>query len=188
MRDTGEPYRPVPVETVFGQSDVVLLGPDGDGREEGADGRRPVREGRRLLAGLPGRPARTRAAATRSGSTGSPRASRRPPTPTSSGSRASSRLQYWFYYPFNDWNNKHESDWEMIQLDFDAATADKALSADPVARRLLAARGAESASWDEAKLEKRDGASGRLPGRRLARQPVRPVALPRAQRPDRVRL
>ena len=20
-------------------------------------------------------------------------------------------LQYWFYYPFNDYNNKHESDW-----------------------------------------------------------------------------
>ena len=28
--DTGEPYRPVPVEVVFGQSDVVLLGPDGE--------------------------------------------------------------------------------------------------------------------------------------------------------------
>ena len=26
---TGEPYRPVPVETVLGQPDVVLLGPDG---------------------------------------------------------------------------------------------------------------------------------------------------------------
>ena len=27
-------------------------------------------------------------------------------------------LQYWFYYPFNDFNNKHESDWEMVQLMF----------------------------------------------------------------------
>jgi hypothetical protein len=25
-------------------------------------------------------------------------------------------LQYWFYWYFNDWNNTHESDWEMIQL------------------------------------------------------------------------
>src|SRR4249920_2059499 len=27
--ETGEPYRPVPVETVLGQAEVVLLGPDG---------------------------------------------------------------------------------------------------------------------------------------------------------------
>src|SRR5262249_53811644 len=31
-------------------------------------------------------------------------------------------LQYWFFYVFNDFNDKHEGDWEMIQLDFDAAT------------------------------------------------------------------
>ena len=30
-------------------------------------------------------------------------------------------LQYWFFYVFNDFNDKHEGDWEMIQLDFDAA-------------------------------------------------------------------
>ena len=28
-------------------------------------------------------------------------------------------LQYWFFYVFNDYNDKHEGDWEMIQLDFD---------------------------------------------------------------------
>ena len=31
-------------------------------------------------------------------------------------------LQYWFWYLFNDWNNLHESDWEMVQLVFDATT------------------------------------------------------------------
>ncbi len=36
-------------------------------------------------------------------------------------------LQYWFWYLFNDWNNLHESDWEMIQLVFD--TADPAMQA-----------------------------------------------------------
>lgn len=25
-------------------------------------------------------------------------------------------LQYWFFYSYNDWNNKHEGDWEMIQI------------------------------------------------------------------------
>ena len=32
-------------------------------------------------------------------------------------------LQYWFFYPFNDFNNTHEGDWEMTQLVFDAADA-----------------------------------------------------------------
>jgi len=25
-------------------------------------------------------------------------------------------LQYWLFYPFNDWHNDHEGDWEMIQI------------------------------------------------------------------------
>lgn len=28
-------------------------------------------------------------------------------------------LQYWFFYPYNDWENKHEGDWEMIQVILD---------------------------------------------------------------------
>jgi hypothetical protein len=31
-------------------------------------------------------------------------------------------LQYWFFYVFNDFNDKHEGDWEMIQLNFAAST------------------------------------------------------------------
>ena len=30
-------------------------------------------------------------------------------------------LQYWFFYYANPWNNVHEGDWEMIQLEFAAA-------------------------------------------------------------------
>jgi hypothetical protein len=30
-------------------------------------------------------------------------------------------LQYWLFYVFNDFNDKHEGDWELIQLNFDAA-------------------------------------------------------------------
>jgi hypothetical protein len=40
-------------------------------------------------------------------------------------------LQYWFFYVFNDFNDKHEGDWEMIQLDFDATTPDEALRLKP---------------------------------------------------------
>src|SRR5438477_835463 len=32
-------------------------------------------------------------------------------------------LQYWLYYYFNDFNDKHEGDWEGIQLSFDADSA-----------------------------------------------------------------
>ena len=42
-------------------------------------------------------------------------------TPTSWPSRdfpGKPALQYWFYYYFNDYNNKHESDWEGIQVVF----------------------------------------------------------------------
>ena len=40
-------------------------------------------------------------------------------------------LQYWLYYPFNDFNNKHESDWEMIQVEFAASDAATALQQEP---------------------------------------------------------
>ena len=32
-------------------------------------------------------------------------------------------LQYWFFWVYNDWNDKHEGDWEMIQLEFPAVDA-----------------------------------------------------------------
>ena len=49
-------------------------------------------------------------------------------------------LQYWFFYVFNDWNNLHEGDWEMIQLDFDAPTAAAALNQRTRRGRLQPAR------------------------------------------------
>jgi hypothetical protein len=30
--------------------------------------------------------------------------------------RSDRRFQYWFYYPFNEWINRHEGDWERIQV------------------------------------------------------------------------
>jgi len=62
-------------------------------------------------------------------------------------------LQYWFYYVFNDWNNTHEGDWEMIQLVFDTADARKALSLEPVSIGYSQHEGAERADWGDDKLE-----------------------------------
>jgi hypothetical protein len=62
-------------------------------------------------------------------------------------------LQYWFFYAFNDFNNLHEGDWEMIQLDFDAADARAALETRPVAVGYSSHEGAERAEWGDAKLQ-----------------------------------
>jgi hypothetical protein len=66
-------------------------------------------------------------------------------------------LQYWFFYVYNDFNNKHEGDWEMIQLDFDAATAAAALRTTPALVGYSQHEGAESSHWDDSKLERVDG-------------------------------
>jgi hypothetical protein len=62
-------------------------------------------------------------------------------------------LQYWFFYPFNDFNNLHEGDWEMIQLVFDARDAREALAEEPVEVGYSSHEGAEQADWDDDRLE-----------------------------------
>ncbi len=62
-------------------------------------------------------------------------------------------LQYWLWYPFNQWNNNHEGDWEMIQLVFDAPDAKAALAVPPVEVGYSQHEGAESAMWGDEKLE-----------------------------------
>ena len=57
-------------------------------------------------------------------------------------------LQYWLFYVFNDWNNLHEGDWEMIQLVFDARCAPRALT-KPRRGRYSQHEGAERATWGE---------------------------------------
>jgi hypothetical protein len=66
-------------------------------------------------------------------------------------------LQYWLFYVFNDWNNPHEGDWEMIQLVFDAATPAQALKQPPVEVGYSQHEGAERAAWTDGKLERVDG-------------------------------
>jgi hypothetical protein len=66
-------------------------------------------------------------------------------------------LQYWLFYAYNDWNNLHEGDWEMIQLDFDAATASDALAKRPAKVGYSQHEGAEQATWGDDKLRLVDG-------------------------------
>lgn len=63
-------------------------------------------------------------------------------------------LQYWFWYYFNDWNNTHESDWEMIQLVFEASSAEEALGQEPAYVGFAQHGGGELAGWDDDKLDR----------------------------------
>jgi hypothetical protein len=62
-------------------------------------------------------------------------------------------LQYWFFYPFNDFNNTHEGDWEMVQLDFEAPDAAAALGTTPAQVGYSAHEGATSSLWEDDTLE-----------------------------------
>ena len=66
-------------------------------------------------------------------------------------------VQYWLYWYYNDWNNTHESDWEFIQLLFEASTVEEALASEPIEVGYAQHEGGERADWDSDKLE-REGA------------------------------
>jgi hypothetical protein len=63
-------------------------------------------------------------------------------------------VQYWFYYWFNQFNDLHESDWEMIQVAFDAATVEEALAEGPSELAYAQHNGGERRAWDDPRVEK----------------------------------
>ena len=153
----GEPYEPIDVNALFGQPTVALRGPwnstdlvkigptatdlsrslfeyhldfPGDALEPGCG---YERWGRRITEGH--KPTVYAHVATDRGHPGK------------------LALQYWLFYVYNDWNNLHEGDWEMIQLVFDAGSASDALTKRPTSLGYSQHEGAERASWDDDKLE-----------------------------------
>jgi Vacuolar protein sorting-associated protein 62 len=63
-------------------------------------------------------------------------------------------VQYWLYWYYNDWNNKHESDWEFIQLLFPASSVTEALDTEPLAVGYAQHEGGERADWNDDKLRR----------------------------------
>ena len=155
----GRAYVPINVDVLFDEPTVALRGPWARptwsrSRPTADDLRRPLRVPPRLPGNPldPGCDYEQWARAHHRGDARRVRARRdraRPP-----GKLA---LQYWFFYVFNDCNNKHEGDWEMIQLVFAAADAAQALGSDPIEVGYSQHEGAERAAWDDAKLELVDG-------------------------------
>ncbi len=66
-------------------------------------------------------------------------------------------LQYWFYYAFDNYNNSHESDWEMIQLTFDANTVEEVLDQYPSMLSYAQHSGGENADIDDDNVQLDDG-------------------------------
>lgn len=62
-------------------------------------------------------------------------------------------LQYWFWYLFNDWNNLHESDWEMVQLVFSTADPAEALEIGPDEVGFAQHESGQRVRWTSDKLE-----------------------------------
>jgi hypothetical protein len=64
-------------------------------------------------------------------------------------------IQYWFFYYFNHWNNTHESDWEMMQLEFEGTqTVEEALEFGPSSIAFAQHGGGELSRWTDEKLGK----------------------------------
>ncbi len=66
-------------------------------------------------------------------------------------------IQYWLWWYFNDWNNLHEGDWEMVQVVFDADSIEGALASEPIRYAYAQHGGGELAEPDSAKLHLEDG-------------------------------
>jgi hypothetical protein len=161
---SGEAYLPVPVETVFDDPEVKLRriaakGESSDPVELTAPNATSLSGlGENYYLDLPGNPRnpgcsyeewlRTKIKERGIQPTVYARVATEPDRP---GKLA---IQYWQYWVFNQFNNTHESDWEMVQLIFDAGTAEKALQQEPSSVVFAQHGGGEHADWSDEKLQR----------------------------------
>jgi hypothetical protein len=160
--EKGEPWRPTTVRIVLGNPEVTLRGP---GKGNPVVKRAPTAadlygKGEGYFLNYPGNPNFPRCTYDRDGK----RFARGKPSITYAhivtqpsgepGGTGRLALEYWLFYYFNDYNDKHEADWEGIQLVFDADSAREALGRKPVEAGYAQHEGGERASWDSHKLEK----------------------------------
>jgi Vacuolar protein sorting-associated protein 62 len=157
----GEPFEPIDVRRLFGNEEVALRGPwDGANLVAVAPRAADLASGRAgYHLDFPGDPlapgcdyerwSRRLAAGSEPTTYGR--------VVTEAARPGQLALQYWFFFPYNDFNNKHEGDWEMIQLVFEAADAARALSTAPARVGYSQHEGAEQARWGAHKLELEGG-------------------------------
>lgn len=158
--ENGEPFYPVSVDVVFGKDDVLLKRANGTSSandevvKSAPTAQDLYAKGSDYYLDLPGNPRRPGCSYEQwfdANSDGF--------VPTTYAHIVANgvdklAIQYWFYYVFNNFNNTHESDWEMIQIVFDVGTVDAALQTDPISVVAAQHGGGETADWDAKKLEK----------------------------------
>lgn len=156
----GEPYVPAPVDVIFDDEFVVLRrGPDREVVKRGITARDLFWLDSSHHIDLPGRP---RVAACTYELHFNQRMVNQQPVVYARIAREEGKrgiaLQYWFFYYFNDFNDMHEGDWEMIQLLFDDSnTLTQALLRGPTRVAYAQHSGGETTMWDEARLDKEGG-------------------------------
>lgn len=155
-----EAYQPAPVEVVLGNPRIRFdqFGPDGRGERSVKNGPTAAdlyqaRDDKRAYIDLPGQPGNAGCTYVRDFKefgAGTPAVT----YAHIAREKGYLALQYWFYYYFNDWNNQHESDWEMIQLLFRADSAEQALGQEPVRVAYAQHGGGEKVNWNDRRLQR----------------------------------
>jgi hypothetical protein len=153
---SGEAYRPTSVDIVLGQQEVLLRDWHGRVVKRAPTSRDLWGSGPEYYLDFPGNPLNPGCGFERQFRTWN---GGRPPSvyahvatdPSHPGKLA---VQYWFYYTFNDFTDKHESDWEMAQVDFAASSAAAALRAGPYEVDLSQHAGGERSAWTDTRLQK----------------------------------
>ena len=153
--EDGEPYLPMSVDDLFTVPGLSLRGPDGETIEAPTlDDLAGVAPGDDWHIDIPGNALDPGCSYEQL----SDRVGAAPVTygrvvtdPDHPGSLA---VQYWFFFIYNDWNDRHEGDWEMIQIVFDAADAGAALDTDPARVMYAQHEGGELSDWEGGPLQR----------------------------------
>lgn len=146
----GEPFHPIAVDAVLGRADVALR--DGRGRllKKGPNVRDLATAGADAHLDFPGKALKPGCSYEKwfDSLEAEPTMYGRVVTDPDHPDRTA--LQYWFFWIYNDWNDRHEGDWEMMQIIFDQSDA----TADAEPDRVIVAQheGGEVQDWDSMAL------------------------------------
>jgi hypothetical protein len=151
----GEPYSPAPVEAVLGQSAVLLRAADGSVIATGPTADDLAAAPNNAYLDLPGNALDPGCNYERwfdsTGMAAHPTVYARVASEVIHPGRLV--VQYWVFWVYNDWNDRHEGDWEMLQLAFDSADAAAALHSEPVEVAVAQHEGSERREWSRVKKD-----------------------------------
>lgn len=151
----GEPYSPAPVEAVLGQGAVLLRAADGSVITTGPTADDLAAAPSDAYLDLPGNAldpgCNYEQWFASTGMAAHPTVYARVASEVSHPGRVV--VQYWVFWVYNDWNDRHEGDWEMLQLAFDAADVAAALRTEPVEVAVAQHEGSERRSWSRVKKD-----------------------------------